>query len=352
MAPGCESWPESPAALGAIDLFSRLDRGSTDTAIGDPERVEAVVAQIRDGLMGTLSTASAVHGLQAELMFEGLVASLGSCLLVKKEDAGDCYFTGDQLKLPDYRIVLANGRSLLVEVKSHGKDSMSAFRIGVGEMEGLNRYAALIGGADLRLGIYWARANLWTLVDPKFFTVEGSKYVISITDAMMHNEMAALGDLMVSTRHPLSLTLLADLTEDHSVDEHGEANLTIGGVELRCRGTLLELEVEKSLAMFFMLNGSWAGSESAHVEGGELMSVTFEMVPEEPVDGQVHQSLGWLSSLFSSWFRSVTMPGTEVRRLGSEVDPGSLGQMIPTDYASEALPLWRFHIQPKHHEDC
>ena len=133
--------------------------------------------------------------------------------------------------------------------------------------------------------------------------------------------------------------------------EHGEAHFTIGAVELRCRGILLEEEAEKSLAMFFMMNGPWAGSESALVEDGELLSVTFEMAPEEPVEGQDHQMLGWLSSMFSSWFRSVTMPGSVGPPARDGGRPGLPGPDDPHRYNSEALPLWRFHTRPTHHGD-
>lgn len=45
------------------------------------------------------------------------------------------------------------------------------------------------------------------------------------------------------------------------------------------------------------------------------------------------------------------MEGPEIHRMGMTVDPGSLGQMIPADYESAALPLWRFRVQPKQHGD-
>lgn len=340
-----------PATLGAMDLFASLDMGGSGSAVGHPQRIEAVLAQIRDGLAGALSTESTVHGHQVDLMFEGLVAALGSCLLIKQEDAGSCYFTGQQLKLPDYRITTAEGVTLLVEVKSHGKDSLSECRLSKGEMDGLQRYARLAGGTVLRVAVYWVEANFWTLVDPRFFKRESGKYVLSITDALMHNEMVALGDVLVATRPPLSLTIYADPARERSIDQHHEAHFTIGGFELRCAGVLLEDGVEQSLAFFFMLNSPWAGSQHAHVEEGNVVSVTFEMAPDEPVEGQYHQLLGPLSSMFSTWFRFVTMEGPDIQRMGMTVDPGSLGQLIPTDYDSEALPLWRFHVQPKHHRD-
>jgi hypothetical protein len=45
------------------------------------------------------------------------VVSLGKIALIKQEDAGPAWTTRRGLKIPDYRIVLPDGTTFLVEVK-------------------------------------------------------------------------------------------------------------------------------------------------------------------------------------------------------------------------------------------
>ncbi len=57
--------------------------------------------------------------------------------------------------------------------------------------------------------------------------------------------------------------------------------------------------------------------------------------------GQGFEFVGTLSSLFSSWYLSSTSDEDRVTRLGIKVTGGSLGSLIPTEYHSETLPIWR-----------
>lgn len=63
--------------------------------------------------------------------------------------------------------------------------------------------------------------------------------------------------------------------------------------------------------------------------------------------GQGFEFVGTLSSLFSSWYLSSTSDADRVTRLGITVTGGSLGSLIPDDYHSDTLPLWRMRQVPE-----
>jgi hypothetical protein len=56
---------------------------------------------------------------------------------------------------------------------------------------------------------------------------------------------------------------------------------------------------------------------------------------------QGFEFVGTLSGLFSSMYLSSTSDADLVARLGIKVVGGSLGSLIPDDYQSDTLPLWR-----------
>src|SRR5205823_3413898 len=106
-------------------------------------------------------------------------------------------------------------------------------------------------------------------------------------------------------------------------------------------------KIEKRLAWYLLLYGSWATSDSADVANGRLISVTFEATPEEPVEGQEFQFVGSMSELFSSYFNAATLgEDSGVRALGTTSKPNSLGALLPETYTSKRLPLWRFRQTP------
>jgi hypothetical protein len=69
--------------------------------------------------------------------------------------------------------------------------------------------------------------------------------------------MGILGGLHIGTRFPLRFRLLADPTRERTVGEDGEVAFAIGGVEMYCAGRRLTGKRERSIAMWFMLYGSW-----------------------------------------------------------------------------------------------
>src|SRR5580658_3564409 len=95
-------------------------------------------------------------------MFEGVVVALGQVQMIKEEDAGDGWYEGDKLSIPDYRIALRDGTQFLVEVKNHNGDHIE-ISLTNSYVEGLRRYRELTG-SPIKLAVYWVGWRTWTLV--------------------------------------------------------------------------------------------------------------------------------------------------------------------------------------------
>jgi hypothetical protein len=130
---------------------------------------KAAIREFGDGIeQNLLSTASAEHrvrGLRAESLFLSVVASIGKVRLIKMEDNGEVFFSGDEeIGVPDFRVVTDEGRQILVEVKVHPSEGTfnAQFKVSDGSLRKLRRYAA-VSGAELYVAIFWEGINSWTL---------------------------------------------------------------------------------------------------------------------------------------------------------------------------------------------
>jgi hypothetical protein len=341
--------------LGSLALFVDLDDPERGSSLQDVRRRQYVLAEIARGLDESLANVARLHGWRVQELFKAVVVELGGALLVKDEDEGECYSEDSgMVKLPDYRLVLEDGEMVLVEVKNVAPGLLEA-KMGLGELKALERYAKL-NNHRLLLAHYWTRANLWSLVDASIVTCKGSVAKLKLTDAMRANEMCFLGDAMIATTPPLILRLRADPkapqtlgTEDS--DGRRRVSFTIDEVEVLAAGTLLTDDDERRIAQALMLSGPWEVEEIADLDQDDsLVSVDFTHRPAEEQPGVPHQSIGRLSSLFSTSFNQATLDeeGTP-SRLAVDPEPGRMGDLIPSDYWSREgreLALWRFEVKP------
>jgi hypothetical protein len=328
-----------PLRFDLLQLFeARLDaQGGT---LQDPKAHEEFVASLGQPLTRAVADSTLLSGLHTEAMFEALVVSLGRIKLIKHEDTRPAWTTRRGLKIPDYQIVLSDGTRFLAEVKHfhQGDKPTKAFPVSPSYLRGLRAYGELVG-CPVKLAVYWEQWNIWTLV-PLLACEHSKRASLTMGRALKVNEMGLLGDLHVGTRFPLRFRLAADPERHRRIGEDGEVAFTIGGVELYCGGRRLIGKREWTIAMWFMLYGSWEEEATAKISGGELVAVDITRTP--PADnGQGFEFIGTLSSLFSSMYRSSTSDADRVTRLGIKVVSGSLKSLIPDDYKSEALPLWR-----------
>lgn len=291
-----------------------------------------------------------IHGLRTEGMFAHVVAALGGCTMVKSEDAGEIYADDTTLRIPDYRVVISADEQLLVEVKNHRSASLADYLVKSAYMDSLRAYANA-ANLPLYIAIYWSDFHTWTLVPSDGFDLVGGNYSISFGESMKRSEMLRLGDCMLGTTPPLEFRLLSDPACDRSVQPSGEVGFTIGAVELRAGGQVIEDPLEKRIAWFLLRCGGWDVVDfPTEVVAGELISATFVVGPPERSSGgddseEDFEFLGFMSQMLSRQYGAMTADDSGVNLLTPTGQPHELGVVIPPDYVGERLALWRFLVQ-------
>jgi hypothetical protein len=330
--------PRDPLRFDLVQLFSAhlADRSGT---LQDASAQGEFFASLGQPLTDAVANPTLLRGLRTEALFGSLVASLGRVHLIKHEDVGLAWTAHRGLKIPDYRIVLPDGTPFLAEVKHfhQGGNSRRAFSISRNYLTGLRTYGEMVG-CPVKLAVYWSQWNVWTLV-PLSALKTGGRPSLSMFRAYKSNEMGILGDLHVATRFPLRFRIVADPAHARTVGDDGKVAFRIADVEMYCADQRLTGR-DWNIAMWFMLYGNWEEEATAEIIDGELVAVNVTRTPQED-HHQGLESIGTLSSLFSSMYLSSTSDADRVTRLGIKVVPGSLGSLIPDDYQSDALPLWR-----------
>lgn len=337
--------PRDPIAFDLINAFAEFGRVE-NISIHSPNATDGFVERERASISRSLSNAALLHGIRTERMFEAMVASFGGVEILKQEDAGEIYAPDEVLSVPDFRLVMADGSQMLVEVKNfyQGADTTEPFELERDYLDGLIRYSRAMK-CDLMFAIYWTKWNIWTLVRDAVFQSRDDKRILNMPEAMKANHMARLGDYSLGTRFPLSLVMCADRSKPRSIDDNGEGTFTISSVEINCAGRLVTDPVEKRIATYLMFFGKWEYQTKPRVVGDQLEAIEHFWVPR--VDNkQGFEIVGSLSELFCSFYKNATQNEGLVGALRLDVTPGAWGNLIPRNYSGKALPLWRFVLQP------
>jgi len=340
-----------PQKLETLNLFAVLQSGD-GRAIYNPANRESFLSQVDAGLTQALDSEATLHGIRVQSLFRGMVANVDSVRLLKKEDAGDCYYrSDDNLLVSDFRIVTEDGKALLIETKNHfSKDPLRRYRIRTTDLDALQRYADL-AGISLRFAIYWAPWNQWTLNDPARFTRSGNYARIEFFQAVKENETALLGDYSIGTVYPLSIRLTADVNKPREVLPDGKVTMWIGGSEFRAGGMLLEDKTERNIAFYLMMYGKWQ-YDGGHIEldrDGLPIAAVHMVSPEEITPNQRFEMIGSLSSLYSQAYNFLTLEDGRVTRLNVK-EPTALAPVIPREFKKKQLPLWRFIQEPNYEQ--
>jgi hypothetical protein len=98
-----------------------------------------------------------------------------------------------------------------------------------------------------------------------------------------------------------------------------------------------------------MNNSRWECSEepAAEFDGDRLAAVTYLVTPPERANpDQEFEIVGTLSELVSRQFDDATTRDGEIVNISPEAEPTEFGVVIPRDFESDALPLWRFDLRP------
>jgi hypothetical protein len=335
--------PRNPVRFDVFRAFAtRADADLHDQAAVD-EFKESVATSIKKAL----DNPKFLYGQHVEAMFQGVVIALGRCQMIKEEDVGGGWYDGDELGIPDYRIVLHDSTQFLVEVKNHNGDPME---ISFTEtyINGLRRYGELTC-SPVKLAVYWVGWRTWTLVPLDILEKCEKGFALPFVKAVPANEFSCLGDMAVATRFPLTIKFMADRSQPRSVDEEGQAQIVIGDTKLFCRGEEI-FDREREIAFMLMTGGTWEehGPLAELDTDGTPNAIVFEYRPRED-HGQGFEIIGSLSEIFSSHFQWRTLKEQRVSRIAVDLVPGQMANLIPKGYKGKALPLWRFILQPSHH---
>jgi hypothetical protein len=337
------------AAMDGVDLFRRLDPPGGKTLIGEQERIDAVLGEVKSNLLADLAVPSTVRGWRAQALFASLVAALDECELMTFVDTGDVYYDGPSVKPPDYFLCLRSGKKILVDVKAvelRSEDPLEMpIKFGAAEVDRMRRFGDLFG-AEVFLAFYYPMMPLWSLIPlSELVAGPGGGYRMTVKESILRNQIALLGDLAIGTLPSLECIIRPDTSQPHVVDGSGELTFAVGSIEYRLDGSLVTSDEGRRVLNFLMLYGGWEDIEEPVLNGDELVELRFTARPPEDT-GQGFEIVGSLSSMYSRMFESSTSSSLGITALDMPIAPGSLISLIPHDYDVPDMPLWRLHLSP------
>jgi len=329
---------------------------------GIAEYSESAIKQFGDEIQRSLTTTATadhrVRGLRAEALFLAVVAGIGKVSLIKAEDNGCVYFTGDDVLVPDFRVIPSDDNQTLIEVKAHRLDGSFGkyFRLSHNYIQKLREYAARTKTV-LRIAIFWEEHRLWTLNRVEAFTegISGERqWSISFARALATNEMALLGDCEIATRAPLRFRVLIDPEKSDSIPpgSSGSFKMVLAGVQLLSQNRVLS-DLSAQIAWKLLWHGRWEEiRQDFHYEGEQLLWVDHVFAPPEWDEGESDPAapvmIGSLSEMISNAYLSGAEHTIHTTATDDILQPGYMGNFIPADFVSLNLdlPLFVFILQP------
>lgn len=336
----------NPERFEPLSLFTTLGL-TKGYKLGDAESIEQFSRTIRESLEASQQSESVLHGKRVEAMFAHVAGALGGCKIVKSEDSGEVFTDDEQLRIPDYRITLADRTQFLVEVKNCHIDSFDKFfLLRTRYFDALERYAD-INSVPLKIAVYFSRLNRWCLLSKEAFQERDGSLRSTFVNALAKNEMHILGDCTLATLPELKLELMADPAEAQPIDGDGFANITFRTSKIFCAGKEVTDPFEQQIAFQLMRLGEWPDESDAVIDQGKLLGVVVTARPESnPPDGQPCSTIGQLSSLVSAAYSEFTVFERQPVALDAPVNPEALSLRLPRDYKGIDLPIWRFITKP------
>lgn len=299
-----------------------------------------------------LTTESRLSGIRAQAVFMAVVAGIGKVRLIRSEDEGDLYYTGDDVQTPDFRIILQDGTALLVEVKAPTmKDIHDQVKLGDTYIQQLRRYADMTK-TDLRLAVYWDGLQTWTLNPLEAFEAgaHGEKqWTIDFPRAYETSEMAILGDMLIATHAPLRFRLHADRAKSDRVPgSDGSTSIIVDHVELLSRDRPLRGRAA-GIAWQLVWHGTWVdAAQEVERDGNRVLWVDHLFGPTEDQEEWANgcSMIGSLSRIITSAYLSGAERTVHTNSKSGVLEPGVMGQFIPDDFMTTLdLPLALIEVQ-------
>jgi hypothetical protein len=293
-----------PTKFDALSVFAAWGQDE-HLAITHKDAVSRFARFLEQSLNESLQSDTLLYGNRTQALFEAVVANLGAVQLVKSEDNGDIYNADSTLEIPDTRIVLADGRNLLVETKNHHRALNKPYRMKEWCLNGLTRYAKLVG-CELRIAIFWSMLQQWTLIPPSALVPDGKSLQITFPDAFMANEMGSLGDKWLGCRFPVTIQAFIDKRGSKPRFLFDKYRYFLGELELTQPS-------EQPLLRFLMTWGNWDLERNEILEEDDYKQVVnlIFMPREEERRGRADSGSGcvmneFLSALLSRYWVHLT----------------------------------------------
>jgi hypothetical protein len=105
---------------------------------------------------------------------------------------------------------------------------------------------------------------------------------------------------------------------------------------------------EQAIAWTFINHGEWQEREAEPIiQGDRLKAIHFRWEPDEPTNAGF-EIVGTLSRMFARYYAEHTINNREIVQLHAPMRPKWFGPLIHVEHKSDALPLWRFVLQPNY----
>ncbi|MCW2248054.1 hypothetical protein M2352_003688 [Azospirillum fermentarium] len=308
--------------------------------LNSTEFISSFMENAENKVKEALDDKTLLYGNRVESLFEATVISLGKYNLFKTEDIGRVH-SSNQLRAPDFRIVLNDGDQWLVEVKSvFCRDPLrQKAKLTPAYLNSIQSYADLVK-VPLKIAFFWSKWNFWTLISPEQFKTKNGGLVITMGDAMKANLMGKLGDVHIGTIAPLRLRFEADQEKSVCLYDDGKAEFTIQAVKIFSDTTELTDSRDQKLAWILMHYGDWVTDGARAIRSEDVFQgIEFCAYPQE-ISEEGFNFVGIASRIFSNYFTHRTVEGDQVIQLKGEAAPEWFSPLSEWDFKNSKLPLW------------
>lgn len=100
--------------LRKLDAFAR----SREVSIQKESTQDELLRELQAALTLHRTNPTRLYGFRVESMFAHVTAALRGTEIITEEDSGIFFYNGDEMRRPDFRLLLNDGAQILVEVKN------------------------------------------------------------------------------------------------------------------------------------------------------------------------------------------------------------------------------------------
>ncbi|MEJ5137265.1 MULTISPECIES: hypothetical protein [Acinetobacter] len=340
----------NPQKFETFELFSILVE-ELGYNISDDDVVNKVCETIKEKIGDSAKNDAMLYGKRNEGLFSYIVRGLNKVKLIKQEDAGDAYtYISEEVKIPDFRIIMNNDKQILVEVKNYNDDPRNDYTFKDNYFNSLKRYSNLTM-TELYIAIYYRKLERFLLVHTDDFEKNDDGYTISISKALVNNRFGDLGDIKLATTAPLELHLKVTgiMSNDHK--DYSEFDVTVNDVVIKCMNIEISNDLNKNIAYKLIWHGDWNDERVEYIFDNNKKNLTDIILSYYPTGykedeaGEFH-SITDLSSLLIKSFHGKTTENKKLKQLSYSGIPLDLNKVIPYNHNSEELPIIWVHTEP------